>query len=74
MMKHSGRKQKNQRGVALMVAMFGLLLMALIGVAFMFMADTENSVNNNYRDGKMGVVFRRLGYVVVETHYARMVP
>ena len=44
------KRLKTQRGVAMMVALLALLLLAAIGMGLMFMADTENSVNNNYRD------------------------
>src|SRR6266481_584731 len=43
---------RKERGAALLIAMMALLLLAAIGVGFMFMADTENSVNNNYRDSQ----------------------
>ena len=31
-------------------------------------------IKSNYKDGKMAVVFKRLGYAPVEQHWARMVP
>src|SRR5260221_12221175 len=41
-----------QRGIAMIVALLSLVLLAANGMALMFMADTENSVNNNYRDSQ----------------------
>lgn len=50
-----------ERGVALIVALLALTLVAIIGAAFMFMADTENSVNNNYRDSQRAYFAARAG-------------
>ncbi|HWX53996.1 MAG TPA: hypothetical protein VN176_05335 [Verrucomicrobiae bacterium] len=50
-----------ENGVALLVAMMALLLLAAIGIGFMFMADTENSVNNNYRDSQKAYFASRAG-------------
>jgi Tfp pilus assembly protein PilX len=52
---------KSQRGVAMMVALLALLLLAAIGMGLMFMADTENSVNNNYRDSQKAYFAARAG-------------
>ncbi len=40
---------REQRGVALFLVLFALLLLSAIGMALMFLADTETNVNNNYR-------------------------
>jgi len=45
----------------MIVALLALTLVAVIGVAFMFMADTENSVNNNYRDSQRAYFAARAG-------------
>ena len=52
---------KHERGIAMIVALLALTLVAVIGVAFMFMADTENSVNNNYRDAQRAYFGARAG-------------
>ncbi|HEX3092138.1 MAG TPA: hypothetical protein VHW72_05925 [Candidatus Angelobacter sp.] len=52
---------KSQRGIAMMVALLALLLLAAIGMGLMFMADTENSVNNNYRDSQKAYFAARAG-------------
>ena len=59
--KTSQCEKKRQRGVALMMALLAMLLLAAIGAAFMFMADTENSVNNNYRDSQKAYFAARAG-------------
>jgi hypothetical protein len=52
---------KQQRGIAMIVALLALVLLAAIGMALMFMADTENSVNNNYRDSQKAYFAARAG-------------
>src|ERR1700751_1501208 len=55
------KQPKSQRGIAMMVALLALLLLAAIGMGIMFMADTENSVNNNYRDSQKAYFAARAG-------------
>ena len=55
------KRLKYQRGIAMMVALLALLLLAAIGMGLMFMADTENSVNNNYRDSQKAYFAARAG-------------
>jgi hypothetical protein len=52
---------KDEQGVAMLVAMMALVLLAILGMGFMFMADTENSVNNNYRDSQKAYFASRAG-------------
>jgi Tfp pilus assembly protein PilX len=46
------KKKRKQRGVALLIAIFALLLVTGIALAMMSMADTETSINANYRDSQ----------------------
>jgi Tfp pilus assembly protein PilX len=55
------KRMNSQRGIAMMVALLALLLLAAIGMGLMFMADTENSVNNNYRDSQKAYFAARAG-------------
>lgn len=57
----STTRMKRQRGVAMMVALLALVLLAAIGMGLMFMADTENSINNNYRDAQKAYFAARAG-------------
>ncbi len=41
-----------ERGIALIVCLFALMLLSALGVGLMYMADTETSVNTNYRDSQ----------------------
>jgi hypothetical protein len=52
---------KKQRGIAMIVALLCLILLAIIGMGLMFMADTENSANNNYRDSQKAYFAARAG-------------
>ncbi len=49
------RRDKRERGVALLVALFALLLLSAIGMAMMYSADTETNVNANYREKQVAV-------------------
>lgn len=53
--------RNKERGVAMVIAMLALMVLAAIGVGFMFMADTENSVNNNYRTSQVAYFAARGG-------------
>jgi Tfp pilus assembly protein PilX len=55
----SGRSQ--ERGVALIMALFALLLLSAIAMGMMFMANTEMSVNNNYRDSQQAFYASQAG-------------
>ncbi|HEV2020932.1 MAG TPA: hypothetical protein VGQ94_00225 [Terriglobales bacterium] len=48
----TGRRSKKERGVALLIALFALLLLSAIAFALMYMADTEQFINDNYRAGQ----------------------
>lgn len=53
--------QNSQRGVAMLVAMLAVVLLAIIGLGFIFMAETENSVNNSYKDAQKSYFASRSG-------------
>jgi len=59
-LKRNNRRNR-QRGVAMLVAMLAVVLLAIIGLGFMFMADTENSANNNYKDAQRAYFASRAG-------------
>ncbi len=47
-MKH----RRKQRGVALIICLFALVLLSGIGLGMMYMADTETTINGNFRDSQ----------------------
>jgi hypothetical protein len=59
MSKRSSRQK--ERGVAMMIAMLSIVLLAIIGMAFMFMANTENAVNSNYKSSQKAYFASRGG-------------
>jgi hypothetical protein len=61
---------QKQRGIAMLVALLCLVLLAAIGMGLMFMADTENSVNNNYRDSQKAYFAARAGAETVRLQLA----
>jgi hypothetical protein len=54
-------KHRNQRGVALMLAMFALIVVTSIGLGMMYLTDTETMVNSNFRDTQVGYYAARAG-------------
>lgn len=61
MTEKSLKTSKGERGIAMLVALLALVLLAAIGIGLMFMADTENSINNNYRDAQRAYFAARAG-------------
>lgn len=55
------RKSKKERGIALLIALFALMLLSAIALAMMFMADTETAVNANYRSSHKAYFASRAG-------------
>src|SRR5690348_15112181 len=51
----------NKRGVALLFAIFPLLLVTGVAMGLMFMADTEPRMNSNYRDEQMAFYSAKAG-------------
>ena len=49
------KKQDQESGVALILAIFGLLLLSAIALAMLFSSDTETSISVNYRDKQSAI-------------------
>src|SRR5215831_11826224 len=43
-------KRGSERGIALLVAVFALLLLSVIGLSMMYSTNMETNINSNYRD------------------------
>src|SRR5258708_2419309 len=41
---------QNERGIALMIVLFALLLLSVVGLGMMYSTNMETSINGNYRD------------------------
>jgi hypothetical protein len=55
------RERNKESGIAMIIALLALLLLAILGMGFMFMANTENSVNGNYKDSEKAYYASRAG-------------
>ncbi len=51
--------RKSERGVAMLIALFALLLLSVVGLGMMYSTNMETSINSNYRD-KQGAVYAAL--------------
>jgi Tfp pilus assembly protein PilX len=67
----ANRKTKSQRGVALFFAVFALFLLTGIAAALILEANTEGSINSNYRSEQVAYFAAKAG---VEEGRARMMP
>ena len=54
-------KNKRERGVALLFAIFTLLLISAIAASLVFMTNTETSVNSNYRAERLSAFSAKSG-------------
>src|SRR3954470_4602033 len=50
--RRSRNSKKNERGVALFIALFALLLLAAVASGMMFMSSMETNISYNYRDSQ----------------------
>jgi hypothetical protein len=64
-------QRRSERGVALLVAIFALLLLSAIGAGLCYMADTETSMNANFRSYQRAYFAALAG---IEEARARLVP
>ena len=54
-------RRNKERGIAMLVAMLAIVLLAIIGLGFMFMADIENNVNTSYKQAEKSYFASRAG-------------
>src|SRR5213594_3358497 len=48
--------KRNQSGVAMIIALFALLLLSVVGLGMMYSTNMESAINGNYRD-KQGAMY-----------------
>ncbi len=60
MRSHTDRTQ-SQRGVALFIAIFALMLLTAVGMALMYAGDTETSINSNFRSAQAAYYAAKAG-------------
>src|SRR5260370_30738687 len=61
MRKKVENSNNHERGVALLFALFTLLLISAIAVSLVFMTNTETSVNSNYRAERVSALAAKAG-------------
>src|SRR5881275_1044947 len=49
----SSFRHRDERGVALLLTIFGLLLLTAVAMAMMFSSDAETAISVNYRDSQV---------------------
>src|SRR4051812_27517853 len=52
---------RNERGIALLVTLFALLLLTVIGLGMMVSTSTETTINANYRDKQASLLASMAG-------------
>src|SRR6185369_3309199 len=55
------RHRNPEKGIALFIALFSLMLLSAIGLAMVFSADTETSIDSNFRDQQLATYSALLG-------------
>src|ERR1700675_3703985 len=72
-MRHDTERQRQSKcrepGIALFFAIFALLLLSAIALSLVFMANTETTVNANYREEQIAYFAAKAG---IEEARARM--
>ncbi|MCU1303555.1 MAG: hypothetical protein JWQ87_3839 [Candidatus Sulfotelmatobacter sp.] len=53
--------RKNERGMALIIALLLLLLISAVGLGMVYMSTTETSINTNYKDTQLAFFAMRAG-------------
>jgi len=72
--KTENRKNSRERGVALLFALFTLLLLSAIAVSLVFMTNTETSVNSNYRTERVSALSAKAGMEEVRDRMSILPP
>jgi hypothetical protein len=60
-MKPHTQPRNSQRGVAMFICLFALLLLTAIGMALMYTGDTETSINSNFRSAQAAYYAAKAG-------------
>src|ERR1700674_2201983 len=54
-------RNQNERGIAMMIVLFALLLLSVIGLGMMYSTNMETSINGNYRDKQVAFYAAQAG-------------
>ena len=66
-----GKARRQQQGVALIAALFALMLISALALAMVFSTTTESSLNSNFRDSKVAEYAANAG---IQQARERLVP
>ena len=64
--------RKNERGVALLIALIALLLLTAIAATMIFTSNIESSINTNYRAEQQAYFAARAGLEEARTRMLRI--
>src|SRR5882762_8933925 len=61
MRKRNLRNRNNESGIALLIVLMALFLVAAVGMGMIYMSNTETTINTNYRDTQLAFFSMRGG-------------
>src|SRR6266404_1038995 len=60
-LRNLGNSRNNEKGIALLIVLMALFLVAAVGMGMIYMSNTETSINANYRDTQLAFFSMRGG-------------
>jgi hypothetical protein len=60
-LRNPGNNRKHENGIALIIVLMALFLVAAIGMGMIYMSNTETTINANYRDTQLAFFSMRAG-------------
>src|SRR6266403_190929 len=60
-LRNLGNNRNNEKGIALLIVLMALFLVAAVGMGMIYMSNTETSINANYRDTQLAFFSMRGG-------------
>jgi len=60
-LRNLGNRRNNEKGIALLIVLMALFLVAAVGMGMIYMSNTETSINANYRDTQLAFFSMRGG-------------
>src|SRR6266436_5654989 len=60
-LRNLGNSRNNEKGIALLIVLMALFLVAAVGMGMIYMSNTETSINQNYKDTQLAFFAMRGG-------------
>ncbi len=60
-LRNLGNRRNNEKGIALLIVLMALFLVAAVGMGMIYMSNTETTINANYRDTQLAFFSMRGG-------------